>query len=283
MVRAQGESAGVLTWCLVKDELVCSLSPQNVKAYLLRQPGGSSLADEPAVIEALRDKQSPTLLVYEDSRAMFRLTYPLMQGWAMVVAAQGGLPTDGIDPMLLPASPTIAKYLRPAVSTVSVVPKGAQLTIHQSLPNGNLGATLYCVLCSLLPANAETFAPTAGIPMVLPAYTADPPKKTPEFVLTPDSNSANAAPACVPSDAAQNAYGSAPPSSYAPAPAGATAAALRARPDLSVHLRARVVPSGVFYGSANRRRSPFAVFRSSAAERVVSLRHPLRTCNATES
>ena len=159
MVRAQGESAGVLTWCLVKDELVCSLSPQNVKAYLLRQPGGSSLADEPAVIEALRDKQSPTLLVYEDFPAMFRLTYPLMQGWAMVVAAQGGLPTDGIDPMLLPASPTIAKYLRPAVSTVSVVPKGVQLTIHQSLPNGNLGATLYCVLCSLLPANAETLRP----------------------------------------------------------------------------------------------------------------------------
>jgi len=95
MVRPQGESLGVLTWCLVKNELVCSLSPQNVKAYLLRQAGGSSLADEPAVIEAFQTKQPPTLLVYEDSRAMFRMTYPLMQGWAMVMAGQAGLPTIG--------------------------------------------------------------------------------------------------------------------------------------------------------------------------------------------
>ncbi len=187
MVRAQGESAGVLTWCLVKDELVCSLSPQNVKAYLLRQPGGSSLADEPAVTDALRDKQSPTVMVYEDSREMFRLTYPLMQGWAMVMASQNSLPSGGIDPMLLPAAPTIAKYLRPAVSTVSVVPKGVQLTMHQSLPNGNLGATLYCVLCSMLPANDESFTAASPIPTglrMIPMYSSDPTRRSQELIFS---------------------------------------------------------------------------------------------------
>ena len=189
LVRTQGETAGVLTWCVVKRELVWSLSPQNVKAYLLRQPGGPTLADEPAVIDALRGKQSPTLLMYEDSRRMFNLTYPLMQGYAGLVAAQCDLPSDGIDPMLLPAGPTIAKYLHPAVSTVSVAPKGVQLTMHQSLPNGNLGATLYCLLCSLLPANSEGFMPTAGMPMIMPAYEADPVRHT-ENLYTTDGNAA---------------------------------------------------------------------------------------------
>ena len=243
MVRAQGESAGVLTWCLVKKELVWSLSPQNVKAYLLRQSGGPSLADEPAVIEALRDKRSPTLLMYEDSRRMFRMTYPLMQGWAMVAAAQDGLPTDGIDPMLLPAGPTIAKYLRPAVSTLSVAPKGVQLTMHQSLPNGNLGATLYCVLCSLLPANAGAFAEqvspavgavngAAGISPIVPRYMADPTRRTEELTFTgsvpaaanPNGKAGDSAPACVPSDAARREFARNPSSSSTPAPPSATAA-----------------------------------------------------------
>ena len=238
MVRAQGESAGVLTWCLVKDELVCSLSPQNVKAYLLRQPGGS-LADEPAVTDALRDKQSPTMMVYEDSREMFRLTYPFMQGWAMVMASQNSLPSDGIDPMLLPAAPTIAKYLRPAVSTLSVVPKGVQLTMHQSLPNGNLGATLYCVLCSLLPANGENFTAASPIPMAVPMYSADPTRRTQELIpsdaapaaTAPTANAAT--PATVPTTPCTPAPLPAPgpdapawnpTGNYVPAPANATAA-----------------------------------------------------------
>ena len=47
---------------------------------------------------------------------------------------------------------------------MSITPKGVQVTLHQSLPNGNLGATLYVVLCSLLPAHAEALTgPDEGI------------------------------------------------------------------------------------------------------------------------
>lgn len=155
LVATGGEAIGVPTWCLVDNELVWSLSPPNVKAYLLRQSGRSSLAEEPTVVEAMRAKQSPTVLFYEDSLEMFRGTYAAMQGVGTIIAAHAGLPSDGIDPMLLPAAPTIAKYLRPAVSTIHATPKGVRVTIHQSLPNGNLGATLYVVACALLPANAD--------------------------------------------------------------------------------------------------------------------------------
>ena len=43
LVRGGNESLGVLTWCLTNDGLVCSLSPQNVKAYSL-SPGKRSHA-----------------------------------------------------------------------------------------------------------------------------------------------------------------------------------------------------------------------------------------------
>ena len=192
LVRPQGESPGVLTWCLVKNELVCSLSPQNVKAYLLRQPGGSSLADEPAVTEAF---------IPNSRRRCWCMKTPADVSHDLSADAglrhdggrQAGLPTDGIDPMLLPASPTIAKYLQPAVSMVSIAPKGVHLTIHQSLPNGNLGATLYVVLCSLLPADAGSCVSAAGIPAgipMVPRDIADPARKTQELVTLPDGPAA---------------------------------------------------------------------------------------------
>ncbi len=158
LVRSGEDAVGVLTWSLAENELVWSLGPANVKAYLLHEPGVATLAGEPALAEAFRSKQTPTVLFYEDSREMFRLTYPLMQGFASAAATKAALPTDGIDPMLLPAAPTIAKYLRPAVSTVEVTPRGVHVALHQSLPNGNLGATLYVVALSLLPENPNAFS-----------------------------------------------------------------------------------------------------------------------------
>jgi len=147
-----GEPSLPLTWCLTDKELVFSLSPQNVKAYLLRQADSPSLAKVPAVDEVLRSGSAPTVMLYEDSPELFRLTYPLMQLCVNALAAsQDTWHLKGPDPMLLPAAPTIAKYLRPAVTTVQTTPKGVELSMRQSLPGGNLGATLWVVGCSMLP------------------------------------------------------------------------------------------------------------------------------------
>ena len=122
--------------------------------------------------EVLRAKNPPGALWYEDSPEFFRLTYPLMQCVANAVAARNNLDLAGPDPMLLPTAPAIAKYLRPAVSTLRTTPKGVELTVRQSLPSGNLGATLWVVGCSMLPADAKQWmedpsaAPTAAPPSV---------------------------------------------------------------------------------------------------------------------
>ena len=118
---------------------------------------------------ALGAPQPPSLICYEDSREMFRLTYPLMQWCANTVAAGAGLQASGPDPMLLPAAPTVAKYLHPAVSTVSMTPRGMEIAMHQSLPNGNLGALLYLMLCSSLPENPDAWIGPAGATGGLPA------------------------------------------------------------------------------------------------------------------
>ncbi len=149
---------GIPTCCIVGQELICSMSPPNVKAYLLRKAGEPTLAQEPNVIQSLQATQPPIFLAYENSPEMFRLTYPLMQGFGTLMGAVAGFPAGRIDPMLLPAAPTFTKYLRPAVSTLTTTPSGLRLTLHQSLPNGNLGATLFMVACSLLPADADALS-----------------------------------------------------------------------------------------------------------------------------
>ncbi len=155
LVSWSEQSAFTLTWCLTDKELVISSSPQNVKAYLLRAAGEKTLADVPAVKEALDPRRGPTVLCYEDAAELFRLTYPLLQFVANAVVAHDTCHLDGPDPMLLPAAPTIAKYLKPAVSTLQTTPKGVELTMRQSLPCGNLGATLWVVGCSTLPTQAD--------------------------------------------------------------------------------------------------------------------------------
>jgi hypothetical protein len=73
------------------------------------------------------------------------------------------------------------------VSTIQIAPKGVHVTLHQSLPNGNLGATLYVVACSLLPANLDTISNSSDV--------KEPAK--PEQAAAPNKSSspANATPA----------------------------------------------------------------------------------------
>ena len=161
-LQGSSGSGSLLAWCLVDDELVCSPSPQNVKAFLLCKGSRTSLAQEPVVMETLGTKPLPALVGYEDSREMFRLMYPLAQCGVNLATAVAGLHPGSPDPMLLPAAPTVAKYLRPAVSTVSMVPQGVEITLHQSLPNGNLGMMLYLALCSSLPETLQAWTGSAN-------------------------------------------------------------------------------------------------------------------------
>lgn len=160
--QSDGTASSFAACCIVGDELVFSASPQNIKAYLLREAGRPSLAEESGVKETLGAKQTPSMIFYEDTRETFRLTYPLTQLLTNTIAAKAGLRTGGPDPMLLPSAPTVMKYLKPAVSTLSVTPQGMEIVTHQSLPNGNLGSSIYMVLCSSLPENPNAWCGESG-------------------------------------------------------------------------------------------------------------------------
>ena len=153
LLREGKDATTTSAWCLTDKDLVWSWSPSSIKAYLLREAQGPTLAQTPAVAEVVRTAPAPSLLFYENTPAFFRYSYPWMQLVASVAAGQHNLHLNGPDPMLLPAPPTIVKYLRPAVSSVRATPRGVELTVRQSLPCGNLGATLWVVGCSMLPAD----------------------------------------------------------------------------------------------------------------------------------
>ncbi len=149
------DSAFTTAWCLTDTDLVWAMSPQCIKAYLLRDKKRPTLAQSPAVAEAVGSRQAPNVLFYENSPAFVRYAYPVVQHVVNAGAAQHNLLLDGPDPLSLPAASTIAKYMLPAASGIRVTPRGIEVTVRQSLPGGNLGATLWVALCALMPKSEK--------------------------------------------------------------------------------------------------------------------------------
>ena len=148
---------GTVTWCATDRALVFAMSPQGVKAYLLREPERATLAEEPAVAEIVRGKNPPTVLEYDDSRQTLAAVYPLIQPFLALLAAQESGHRGGPDPTLLPAMPTIAKYVRPSVATIRLTPEGVVLSERESLPGGNLLAALWVGLVSCSPTDLKVW------------------------------------------------------------------------------------------------------------------------------
>jgi hypothetical protein len=67
------------SWCLTDKELIVSLFPQNVKAYLSRGADFQSLAAAPEVAELLKSEGGPVIVGYQDTPELFRLVYPIVQ------------------------------------------------------------------------------------------------------------------------------------------------------------------------------------------------------------
>ena len=65
-------------WCVTDKELIVSLFPQGIKAYLSRPADFQSLAQVPEVAEALQGDAGPVKLAYGDSRRLFDVLYPIL-------------------------------------------------------------------------------------------------------------------------------------------------------------------------------------------------------------
>jgi hypothetical protein len=130
----EGDFPVAPSWCLTDKELIVSLFPQNVKAYLSRGPGFQSLATVPEVADLLRSQPGPVVIGYVDTQEIFRLLYPLVQMGVKSMTRE--LQREGIDVdmSLLPSGASIDKHLRPGTYAVRRTKAGIEITARQSLP-----------------------------------------------------------------------------------------------------------------------------------------------------
>lgn len=142
------------SWCLTDKELVFSLYPQTIKAYLSRPADAESLATVPEVAAMFAAGKGPLNVSYQDTRTLFRTLYPLAQAFAPMVA--GEMRRGGIEfnAALLPSVATIDRHLGPAITVMRRTDSGLVLETRQVLPLGGtqLSSAAPVAVAALLPA-----------------------------------------------------------------------------------------------------------------------------------
>jgi prepilin-type processing-associated H-X9-DG protein len=140
------------SWCFTDQEVVLSLFPQNIRAYLARGDDFQSLADVPEVATLLESEHRPMMVSYVDSRAMFDILYPFVQMGLQMAVTQMQREGIDIDLSLLPSAAAIGKHLRPTVAAVRRTDAGLEAVSFQTLPGGNVGTSGPLAVALLLPA-----------------------------------------------------------------------------------------------------------------------------------
>ncbi len=149
-------------WCVNGHELVLSLTPQNIKAYLARGDDYQSLAAAPQAARQFSAASSPAMLGYLDTPRVFELLYP----FAPMVA--GALKESGLDfdVSLLPSAPAIRRHLRPEMAVLRRSPAGIEQTTYECLPEAGIGAA---VVAGLVLASGVLDAENPPVPPPAPA------------------------------------------------------------------------------------------------------------------
>jgi hypothetical protein len=123
-------------WCVTDRELVISLFPQGVHAYLSRKADAASLAEHPAVAAQFAGQQRPLFFAHYDSPTVFKSLYPLVQIFGNILCAHLQQEGININLSLLPSQTTIAKYLQPGSTSVVTSDDGVEIVSRRTLPIG---------------------------------------------------------------------------------------------------------------------------------------------------
>jgi hypothetical protein len=123
----------VPAWCVTDTHLILSLSSQNIRAFLGRDPAAGSLAQLPAVAEKLT-ADAPVMLTYQDTAGMLKITYPLLQMFA--TAGFSEMQREGLDlnVSILPSLPSLLRHAEPGMSTLAREKDGLVYVNRRSLP-----------------------------------------------------------------------------------------------------------------------------------------------------
>jgi hypothetical protein len=140
------------SWCITDSQLVITLLPQTLKAYLSQAPFAESLAEQDDVARLFTDQPGPSAIAYQDTRGHVVTFYPWLQYMAQVMSKQ--LAEQGIqmNASTLPSLAAIAPHLRPTVSAVLKSDDGVELRTHHTLPGVSLGSSAPVLAALLAPA-----------------------------------------------------------------------------------------------------------------------------------
>jgi hypothetical protein len=155
-------------WCVNGHELVLSLTPQNIKAYLARGDDYQSLAAAPEVARQFSAASSPAMLGYLDTPRIFELFYPFAP---MVVEALRQERQD-LDTSLLPSAPAIRRHLRPEMAVLRRTPAGIEQTTYECLPEAGIGVTVAAGLVLASGAIDSENPPPPGVAAPAPAWSS---------------------------------------------------------------------------------------------------------------
>jgi hypothetical protein len=155
-----GERDFVVTpsFCLTKDYFIFSLFPQNIQALLSRGDDFKSLATSPHVGPHMKMSGGPSVIVYQDTRELFKMLYPLVPMMGRIMASEMGLHDTEFDLSLLPSVKAIAPHLHPGLTTLARTEDAVILESRNTLPGGLVGAGLPIVAGMYLPSMGDAFA-----------------------------------------------------------------------------------------------------------------------------
>jgi hypothetical protein len=164
-------------WCMTKGEMVFSLSPQNIKAYLTRGGGHESISRLPPVAQLVSGDSRPALMAYGDSPRVFELLYPWLMMYGPAITA--GLRTSNpeADLSLMPSGAAISRHLGPSVAVLRRTEHGIEFVSRGTIPLPSVTAHLALWALSGL-GGLPMF------PMILPAYNGDPTRRQQELMFS---------------------------------------------------------------------------------------------------
>lgn len=122
-------------WTFNGGKLVFSLFPQMVKAYLGRGGGREASLDSlPEMQELWEDGRAPVAVKRVDTRAFFRILYPILP--PIAAAISGALRQEGIDipTGLLPSPRALEPHLIPGLAAAYRTDKGILLVQKGGMP-----------------------------------------------------------------------------------------------------------------------------------------------------
>jgi type II secretory pathway pseudopilin PulG len=143
--------------CITDEWLIVGLLPQAVQAAVERE-SDDSLAAHPAV-GPLFDGAAPAALFYRDTPQAVRSAYPFVQIGLQMLSSQLREQGVAIDTTSLPSAETVAKHLRPSVSSWRYASDGFHAESRGSLPGGgNIVGVAPVVAGLVMPAVAQSRA-----------------------------------------------------------------------------------------------------------------------------